>query len=260
MCDIDVKIDCFADEARDFQVPCNQFKPNLSGGIRKSSCEHALKYVYTVTNSGSGSEAVSGITTVMQDGTKKNILPGPFDLEPDETMEFMDVMIVDCSLLFLSANVLSEGSTTCSGVDEYSLNLPEPSCNLNINPSIRCTTLDVLGSEVSCLDYISGIDDFTDPAQCMREVKYEITLINQGLSCIDIESATGRLGGRSPVDIALEGNNVPVCPDKNVDVVHYTEQNMCDDDLETSAMIVEVNGGPAESCGGFGTLNYLPVP
>jgi hypothetical protein len=137
--------------------------------------------------------------------------------------------------------------------------LSEP-CNLNINPSIRCTTLDVLGSEVSCLDYISGIDDFTDPAQCMREVKYEITLINQGLSCIDIESATGRLGGRSPVDIALEGNNVPVCPDKNVDVVHYTEQNMCDDDLETSAMIVEVNGGPAESCGGFGTLNYLPVP
>ena len=95
MCDVDVKIDCFADEARDFQVPCNQFKPNLNGGIRKSSCEHALKYVYTVTNSGSGSEAVSGITTVMQDGTKKNILPGPFDLEPDETMEFMDVMIVD---------------------------------------------------------------------------------------------------------------------------------------------------------------------
>ena len=34
---------------------------------------------------------------------------------------------------------------------------------------------------------------------------------------------------------------------------------MCDDDLD-SAMIVEVNGGPAESCGGFGTLNYMPVP
>ena len=50
-----------------------------------------------------------------------------------------------------------------------------------------------------------------------------------------------------------------MCPNKNVDVVHYTEQNMCDDDLD-SAMIVEVNGGPAESCGGFGTLNYLPVP
>jgi hypothetical protein len=94
MCDVDVKSDCFADEARDFQVPCNYFKPNLSG-ICKSSCEHALKYVYTVTNSGSGSEAVSGITTVMQDGTKKNILQGPFDLEPDETMEFTDVMIVD---------------------------------------------------------------------------------------------------------------------------------------------------------------------
>ena len=172
---------------------------------------------------------------------------------------FVDPNLLTCSLLFLPANVLSEGSTTCSGVDEYSLNLPEPSCNLNINPSIRCTTLDVLGSEVSCLDYISGIDDFTDPAQCMREVKYEITLINQGLSCIDIESATGRLEGRSPVDITLEGNNVSVCPNKNVDVVHYTEQNMCDDDLD-SAMIVEVNGGPAESCGGFGTLNYLPVP
>jgi hypothetical protein len=94
MCDVDVKIGCFADEARD--IPCNQFKPNLSG-IRESSCEHALKYVYTVTNSGSGSEAVSGITTTgMQGGTKKNILPGgPFDLEPDETVEVMDVMIVD---------------------------------------------------------------------------------------------------------------------------------------------------------------------
>jgi hypothetical protein len=168
--------------------------------------------------------------------------------------------LLTCSLLFLSANVLSEGtSTTCSGVDEYSLNLPEP-CNLNINPSIRCTILDALGSEeVSCLDYISGIDDFTDPFQCMREVKYEITLINQGLSCIDIESATGRLEGRSPVDITLEGNNVSVCPDKNVYGVHYTEQNMCDDDLD-SAIIVEVNGGPAESCGGFGTSKYLPVP
>jgi hypothetical protein len=94
MCDVDVKIDCFADEARNFQVPCNQFKPNF-GGIRKSSCEHALKYVYTVTNSGSRSEAVSGITTAMQDGTKKNILTEPFDLEPDETMEIMDIMIVD---------------------------------------------------------------------------------------------------------------------------------------------------------------------
>ena len=50
-----------------------------------------------------------------------------------------------------------------------------------------------------------------------------------------------------------------MCPNKNVDVVHYTEDNMCDDDLD-SAMIVEVNGGPAESCGGFGTLKYLPVP
>ena len=95
MCDVDVKIDCFADEDRDFQVPCNQFKPNLSD-IRKSSCEHALKYVYTVTNSGSGSEAVSGITTVMQDGTKKILLlPAAFDLEPNETMEFTDVMLVD---------------------------------------------------------------------------------------------------------------------------------------------------------------------
>jgi hypothetical protein len=153
------------------------------------------------------------------------------------------------------------GSTTCSGVDEYSLNLREP-CNLNINPSIGCTTrtLDVLGSEeVSCLDYISGIDDFTDPSQCMREVKYEITLINQGLSCIDIESATCRLEGSNPVDITLEGSNVSVCPDKNIDVVHFTEQNMCDDDLD-SAIIVEVNGEPAESCGGFGTLNNLPVP
>jgi hypothetical protein len=167
--------------------------------------------------------------------------------------------LLTCSLLFLPANVVSEGSTTCSGVDEYSLNLPEP-CNLNINPSIRCTTLDALGiEEVSCLDYISGIDDFTDPAQCMREVKYEITLINQGLSCIDIESATSRLEGKSPVDITLEGSNVSVCPDNNIDVVHFTEQNMCDDDLE-STIIVEVNGGPAESCGGFGTLNYLPVP
>ena len=95
MCDVDVKIDCFADDNRDFQVPCNEFKPNLSGSIRKSSCEHALKYVYTVTNSGSGSEAVSGITTVMQDGTKKNILPEPFDLELEATMEFTDVVLVD---------------------------------------------------------------------------------------------------------------------------------------------------------------------
>ena len=123
-------------------------------------------------------------------------------------------------------------------------------------------TLDALGSEVSCLDYISGIADFTNPSQCMREVKYEITLINQSLSCIEIESATGRLeGSRSPVDIiALEGNNVSVCPDKNVNVVHSTEQNMCNDDLDSAIIIVEVNGGPAESCGGFGTLNYMPVP
>jgi hypothetical protein len=123
-------------------------------------------------------------------------------------------------------------------------------------------TLDALGSEVSCLDYISGIADFTNPSQCMREVKYEITLFTQSLSCIESDSATGRLEcSRSPVDIiALEGNNVSVCPDKNVNVVHSTEQNMCNDDLDSAIIIVEVNGGPAESCGGFGTLNYLPVP
>ena len=146
---------------------------------------------------------------------------------------------------------------SCSAMDDYTLTLPRALCDINIDPYIRCT-LDFLGRDVSCLDYISNIDDPTDSSQCMREVKYEVTLINQGLSCVDVESVTGRLEGKSPVDITPAGK-VRVCPKKNFVVVHYSQQNLCDDDLR-SEIIVEVNGGPPETCGGFGSLTYIPAP
>jgi hypothetical protein len=131
------------------------------------------------------------------------------------------------------------------------LTLPRAPCNINVNPFIRCI-FEVNGREVSCLDYISEIDDPKDPYQCIKDVKYEVTLINEGLSCIDIESVTGRLAGGSPVDIT-PGVSVSVCPNKNFVVVHYNEHNLCDLDFERK-IIVEVNGGPPEISGGFGSL------
>ena len=158
--------------------------------------------------------------------------------------------------LSFSGNIIPKGGA-CSAVDEFTLTLPRAPCDININPFIKCT-LEVNGYEVTCLDYISTIDDHKDPSQCMKDVKYEVTLINEGLSCIDIESVTGRLEGNSPIDITPDGH-VSVCPKKNFVVVHHNKQNLCDDDLE-SEIIVAVNGGPPEICGGFGTLTYIPVP
>ena len=95
---------------------------------------------------------------------------------------------------------------SCSAMDDYTLTLPRALCDINIDPYIRCT-LDFLGRDVSCLDYISNIDDPTDSSQCMREVKYEVTLINQGLSCVDVESVTiGKAGQDLTLSISGLGN------------------------------------------------------
>ena len=93
MCDVEVQLQCFADESRGFTVPCNAFNPFLNGN-GNPGCEHALKLVYTVNNSGPGPEAVTELT-VTTGNKKSNILPQQFKIEPDETKQFTDVVIVD---------------------------------------------------------------------------------------------------------------------------------------------------------------------
>lgn len=160
-------------------------------------------------------------------------------------------------LVHSTAMMVPKGGS-CSDVGEFTLELPRAPCDINIDPFIKCT-LEVNGRMVSCLDYIAKIDDPNDPSQCLQDVKFEVTLINQGLACTEIETVTGRLEGNSPVDITPDGN-VVVCPGKNFVVVHHSKnQNLCDEDYE-SEIIIEVNGGPPEVCGGFGTFVEIPVP
>ena len=91
ICGVDVKLECFADEDSGFRVPCDSFNPFFSG---KKGCELALKFVYTITNSGPGPEAVTAIT-VTRDGKEKNVLDKQFKLEPDEVKEHVEVMLVN---------------------------------------------------------------------------------------------------------------------------------------------------------------------
>lgn len=102
ICDVSMEIECFADESRGFKVPCNQFNPFTSG---KSGCEHAHKYVYTLTNTGPGPEAVTSIVAT-RDGKSKKVLERQFKLEPDESRQQTEVMIVDY------CNDFPEGMTT----------------------------------------------------------------------------------------------------------------------------------------------------
>ena len=45
ICDVEVRMECFASTATGFDVPCDQFNPYSSHGTASAGCEHVLKYV-----------------------------------------------------------------------------------------------------------------------------------------------------------------------------------------------------------------------
>ena len=90
-CDVDVKIQCFADSGGGFTVPCEDFNPFTGGNV---VCEQVIKYIYTITNTGPGDERIESVR-VTRDGQTTNILERQFELKPDEVEEITDFTLFD---------------------------------------------------------------------------------------------------------------------------------------------------------------------
>ena len=45
ICDVEVKLECFASTSTGFDVPCDEFNPYDSFGTAVGGCEHVTKYV-----------------------------------------------------------------------------------------------------------------------------------------------------------------------------------------------------------------------
>jgi hypothetical protein len=87
-----VDISCFADEALGFPVPCDEFNP-LEGNV-DASCEHVLKYVYTVTNTGPVDDVIQSVVAT-RDGESYEVLDQDFNLAPGESRDVEEFILVD---------------------------------------------------------------------------------------------------------------------------------------------------------------------
>ena len=83
---------CFADEALGFAVPCDEFNPlqdTVGGG-----CEHVLKYVHTVTNTGPVDDVIQSVVAT-RDGESSELLDQEFNLRPGEFRDVEEFILVD---------------------------------------------------------------------------------------------------------------------------------------------------------------------
>mmetsp|Transcript_1667 Transcript_1667/g.3054 ORF Transcript_1667/g.3054 Transcript_1667/m.3054 type:complete len:847 (-) Transcript_1667:240-2780(-) len=144
-CNVAVETSCFANEALGFTVPCDEFNPlqdTVSGG-----CEHVLKYVHTVTNTGPVDDVIQSVVAT-RDGESSELLDQEFNLRPGEFRDVEEFILVDyCQGLpadiftevEVTADMLFDGGS-CFDADEYLLRLPESQCSLEL--SMSCSTFD----------------------------------------------------------------------------------------------------------------------
>jgi hypothetical protein len=262
VCDITVTAQCFADPSRDFSIPCSEFNPfdSVSSMV---GCEHIWKYVYTIDNTGPGDAVIENVIT-NRDGVTSNILDRRFDLEPDAIRTVDDFQLVDfCqeypngikTTVEVTADMVPIGGS-CFDEDEITVFPSVEECDVALNPRVLCTVEDLDGSRVLCSVYHEKINDLDDPGQCRREVTFEYTLVNEGLSCLVINSVTSEIDNLGITDITPM-TGVTLCPQEALVLTQTDIEDFCDEDLEDIVVIL-VNGGPPESCGGVGVLGFFP--
>ena len=261
-CDVSVKVECFADASRDFSVPCSDFNPFESQSLMVG-CEHVHKYVYTIENTGPGDEVIEGII-VTRDGVSTNILDRRFNLDPDEVREVTEFQLVDYCQQYpngitteveVSADMIPLGGS-CFDNDSITVFPATEECNIALDPFIRCTVEAPDGGEVLCSVYHEQIKDLEDKRQCEREVTFEYTLVNEGLACIMIFSVTAEIDNDGIFDLTPAMGNT-LCPEESFKIEQRHIEDFCDEDLQ-DRVVVTVNDGPPETCGGFGALGFFP--
>ncbi len=202
-----------------------------------------------------------------RNGRTSNILDKQFNLEPDDGKAITEFLTVNyctgkasdiATKVRVEADMIPVGGS-CFAEDDYEWTPIRPPCDVTVQPYIKCTLEDDMGRTVACLDYIEEIDDPEDQRQCVRTVTYDVTMVNTGLACLTVESVTGRLRSKTDALDITPDSEVVLCPGETYVIEVETDQDLCDDDLEEE-IIIEINGGPAEVCGGFGSLTYIPVP
>lgn len=144
-CNVAVEVSCFADEANGFPVPCDEFNPLRD--IANAGCEHVLKYVYTVTNTGPVDDVIQSVVAT-RNGESFEVLDQEFNLAPGEFRDLDEFVLVDyCQGLpaelntevEVTADMLVAGGS-CFDTDDYSIILPESQCSLEL--SLSCSTFD----------------------------------------------------------------------------------------------------------------------
>lgn len=91
-CNVAVEVSCFADEANGFPVPCDEFNPLRD--IANAGCEHVLKYVYTVTNTGPVDDVIQSVVAT-RNGESFEVLDQEFNLAPGEFRDLDEFVLVD---------------------------------------------------------------------------------------------------------------------------------------------------------------------
>lgn len=206
---------------------------------------------------------VEGIV-VTRDGITNNILDRIFNLDPDEIREVNEFVLVDyckeypngiTTSVEVTADMIPIGGS-CFANDEITVFPPMEECMIKLNPLVKCTVTAPDGREVPCRLYHELIKKIGDPEQCQREVTFRYTLVNEGVSCIFVYSVTGEIDNEESFDLTPP-NGKTLCP-KDVLTLEQTQiEDFCDDDLE-DRVVVTVNDGPPETCGGFGVLGFFP--
>lgn len=261
-CDVSVSVDCFADASRDFSVPCSDFNPFASQSLMVG-CEHVHKYVYTIENTGPGDQVVEGVV-VTRDGVSTNQLERRFNLDPDEVREVTEFQLVDYCQEYpngitteveVSADMIPVGGS-CFDNDQITVFPATEECNVALNPFIRCTVEAPDGKEVLCSVYHEQINDLEDKTQCEREVTFEYTLVNEGLACILIYRVTAEIDNEGSFDLTPAMGKT-LCPEESLTIEQKQIEDFCDEDLQDRVVVI-VNDGPPETCGGRGALGFFP--
>ena len=264
-CDVSVQAQCFADASSGFTVPCSDFNPFALHHSYGVGCEHVHQYVYTLDNPGPVEEVITDIV-VTRDGISNNILDpnSTFNLDPSEIRAVNEFQLVDyckqypngiTTTVEVNANTFPSGGS-CSSIDEITVYPAMEPCQVFLDPDILCTVETLDGREVPCGIYHELIKKIGDVEQCQREVTFKYKLVNEGVGCIFVYSVTAEIDNEGSFDLTPD-NGKNLCPKESLILEQKQIEDFCDDDLQDNVVVV-VNDGPPETCGGFGVLSFFP--
>ena len=145
---------------------------------------------------------------------------------------------------------------SCFDNDVVTVFPPMEECNVALNPFIKCTVEAPDGSQQLCSIYHESITDVDNTEQCIREVSFEYTLVNEGRACLLIYSVSGEIDNEGSFDLTPPGGRT-LCPEESLILEQTQTEDFCDEDLQDRVEVI-VNDGPPETCGGFGALGFFP--